>query len=61
MDAEVAAVGLVGDQAHVVTGTTTDLFSADFTSASAVPLIWSSPLWFTALLGELNARPRGTR
>jgi hypothetical protein len=38
------AVGLVGDHAHVVTGTT-----AYFTSA--VPFLWSSPLWFPALVG----------
>jgi hypothetical protein len=41
-----AASGLIGDHAHVVTGTT-----EYFTPARAVPFIWSSPLWFPALVG----------
>jgi len=41
-----AAAGLVGDHAHVVTGTT-----EYFTPAHAVPFIWSSPLWFPVLVG----------
>jgi len=36
-----AAAALIGDHAHVVTGTT-EYFT------SAVPFIWSSPLWFPA-------------
>jgi hypothetical protein len=44
------AAALIGDHAHVVTGTTTYI-SADFASASAVPFIWSSPLWFPVLVG----------
>ena len=39
-----AAAALIGDHAHVVTGTT-EYFT------SAVPFIWSSPLWFPALVG----------
>jgi hypothetical protein len=41
-----AAAGLVGDHAHVVTGTT-----EYFTPAHAVLFIWSSPLWFPVLVG----------
>ena len=41
-----AAAALVGDHAHVVTGTT-----EYFTPAHAVPFIWSSPLWFPVLVG----------
>src|SRR5882757_6854435 len=41
-----AAAGLVGDHAHVVTGTT-----EYFAPAYAAPFIWSSPLWFPALVG----------
>lgn len=39
-----AAAALVGDHAHVVTGTT-EYFT------HAVPFVWSSPLWFPALVG----------
>ena len=39
-----AAAGLVGDHAHVVTGTT-EYFTA------AVPFLWSSPVWFPVLVG----------
>jgi hypothetical protein len=56
-----AAGGLIGDQGHVVSGTTRYL-------ATGVPFIWKSALWFpvlvggaTAALGELRlriARPR---
>ena len=46
-----AAAGLVGDHAHVVTGTTTYISSANFASPHAVPFIWSSPLWFPVLVG----------
>ena len=41
-----AAAGLVGDHSHVVTGTTEYL-----PPASAVPFLWSSPIWFPALVG----------
>src|SRR5882757_4943 len=41
-----AAGGLVGDHAHVVTGTT-----EYFAPAHEVPFIWSSPLWFPVLVG----------
>lgn len=40
------AAALIGDHAHVVTGTT-----EYFTPAHAVPFIWSSPLWFPVLVG----------
>ena len=40
------AAALIGDHAHVVTGTTEYL-----TPAHAVPFIWSSPLWFPVLVG----------
>jgi hypothetical protein len=42
-----AAAGLVGDHAHVVTGTTE--YSA---AAHSVPFVWSSPLWFPAVVGS---------
>lgn len=42
-----AAAALVGDHAHVVTGTT-EYFT------HAVPFVWSSPLWFPALVGAAN-------
>jgi hypothetical protein len=41
-----AAAGLVGDHAHVVTGTTSYL-----AAAHDVPFIWSSPVWFPAVVG----------
>jgi hypothetical protein len=40
------ASGLIGDHAHVVTGTTEYL-----TPAEDVPFIWSSPLWFPGFVG----------
>jgi hypothetical protein len=39
-----AAAGLVGDHSHVATGTTEYL-------TSAAPFLWSSPIWFPALVG----------
>jgi hypothetical protein len=45
------AAALIGDHSHVVTGTTTYLSSAARASAFAVPFLWSSPLWFPALVG----------
>ena len=39
-----AAASLVGDHSHVVTGTT--VYFTD-----AVPYIWSSPIWFPAMVG----------
>ena len=43
------AAALVGDHAHVVTGTTEYLSGAALTHG--VPFIWSSPIWFPALVG----------
>lgn len=39
-----ASAALVGDHSHVVTGTT-EYFT------DAVPFVWSSPIWFPALVG----------
>ncbi|MGO4442478.1 hypothetical protein AB4Z42_03890 [Mycobacterium sp. 2YAF39] len=39
-----AAASLVGDHSHVVTGTT-EYFT------DAVPFVWSSPIWFPAMVG----------
>lgn len=39
-----AAASLVGDHSHVVTGTT-EYF------ADSVPFVWSSPIWFPAMVG----------
>lgn len=39
-----ALAGLIGDHSHVATGTT--VYSTD-----AVPFVWSSPIWFPALVG----------
>jgi hypothetical protein len=39
-----AAASLVGDHSHVATGTT-----VYFTHA--VPFVWSSPVWFPAMVG----------
>ncbi|RAU99495.1 diacylglycerol-binding protein [Mycolicibacter senuensis] len=41
-----AAAGLVGDHSHVVTGTTEYL-----PPSRAVPFVWSSPIWFTVMVG----------
>jgi hypothetical protein len=59
------AAGLVGDHAHVVTGTTEYLSAA----LTQVPYLWSSPFWFPLMVGgatvslaELRLhlpRPRG--
>jgi hypothetical protein len=46
-----AAAALVGDHAHVVTGTTTYLFPRTSLLSHSVPFVWSSPLWFPALVG----------
>ncbi|RAV17173.1 hypothetical protein DQP55_04075 [Mycolicibacterium sp. GF69] len=43
-----AAASLVGDHSHVVTGTT-EYFT------DAVPFVWSSPLWFPALVALATA------
>lgn len=39
-----AAASLIGDHSHVVTGTT-EYFT------DAVPFVWSSPIWFPAMVG----------
>ena len=39
-----AVAALVGDHSHIVTGTTEYL-------SDAVPLVWSSPIWFPILVG----------
>lgn len=39
-----AAASLVGDNSHIVTGTTEYL-------SDAVPFVWSSPVWFPILVG----------
>ncbi len=39
-----AVASLIGDHAHVVTGTT-EYFTA------AVPFVWSSPIWFPLMVG----------
>jgi hypothetical protein len=44
-----AVAALIGDHAHVVTGTTQYLSAAALTHS--VLFIWSSPLWFPALVG----------
>jgi hypothetical protein len=56
-----AAASLVGDHSHVSTGTTEYL-------TSAVPFVWSSPIWFpilvavaTVSLAELRLRMRAPR
>jgi uncharacterized membrane protein len=56
-----AAASLVGDHSHVSTGTTEYL-------TSAVPFVWSSPIWFPILVGiatvslaELRLRMRAPR
>ncbi|MCT7658106.1 diacylglycerol-binding protein [Mycobacterium deserti] len=43
-----AAVALIGDHSHVVTGTT-EYFT------DAVPFVWSSPLWFPVMVGAATA------
>jgi hypothetical protein len=40
-----ALAALIGDHAHVVTGTTAYL-------SNAVPYVWSSPIWFPLLVGS---------
>ncbi|TPG34406.1 diacylglycerol-binding protein [Mycolicibacterium hodleri] len=42
-----AAASLVGDHAHVVTGTTVYFETA----LTAVPFVWSSPIWFPTMVG----------
>ncbi|MBX9982688.1 diacylglycerol-binding protein [Mycobacterium gordonae] len=41
-----AVAGLVGDHCHVVTGTTVYL-----PASHQVPFVWTSPIWFPALVG----------
>ena len=43
-----AVASLVGDHSHVVTGTT-EYFT------DAVPFVWSSPIWFPAMVGAATA------
>lgn len=43
-----AVASLIGDHCHVVTGTT-EYFT------NAVPFVWSSPIWFPAMVGVATA------